>query len=316
MIRSIAECSNAIFSCPRIYPCVEGVLEWSIEQHVTSKTPIGHIHLSAKCLEPYNYTSSPNSISKPDAIYLACDQIPEDRDCKLVKSIHTKFAEDFVKNILVRSVWKSLRVYNIDQAYLDPNDLNLSINRFFVDEIFSRSDENSIACNPVLQYHELSSKDRGGGGVPSNQILREAAVIHGSYEYSVEEGSILQSGVHELTVLFTPSNTKKYFQVAKTIILNVHKYRPVLRWSKYPIILNTNVAISRADVSAVCVNDCSDEDGFVVYTPPIGGYYSEPGWCVRLIECNLFVRYKHPQFRKHFISHTFKHTHTHTHTHA
>jgi hypothetical protein len=54
--------------------------------------------------------------------------------------------------------------------------------------------------------------------------------IDGHYFYNVESGTILDAGIHELSVTFVPDNTFKYHNVSMTKDLEVLKKRPDVFW--------------------------------------------------------------------------------------
>ena len=102
--------------------------------------------------------------------------------------------------------------------------------------------------------------------------------LFGYMSYSVEEGDLLQSGIHIITATFTPSPryARNYYPATVSVELEVRRFTPKLLWSRPPDMvfgvgalsqahLNATVEMSTFSVAAVAGKvDDDDGDGNVV----------------------------------------------------
>ncbi|MGA9668024.1 MAG: AAA family ATPase [Terracidiphilus sp.] len=98
--------------------------------------------------------------------------------------------------------------------------------------------------------------------------LNAASVVPGIFTYSPGLGEILRPGIHTLSVLFTPSDTKKYTTKQTTVTINVRRGTPVITW-RTPDPIAYGVALSARELNAT-----ASVAGNFAYTPGIGAVLS------------------------------------------
>ena len=95
--------------------------------------------------------------------------------------------------------------------------------------------------------------------------LQATASVPGIYTYSPAAGTILRAGVHELSVLFTPTDTLNYSTVSAVVSLTVtEKPAAVITWP-VPSAISYGSALS-----AIQLNATSSVPGSFAYTPSAG----------------------------------------------
>jgi len=103
-----------------------------------------------------------------------------------------------------------------------------------------------------------------GAALNANQ-LKASATAPGSFAYTPAAGEILEPGVHELSVNFTPTDTLNYASAHAVVPLTVNeKVSPLITWPVPP-------AISYGtELNATQLNATASVPGTFVYTPAAG----------------------------------------------
>ncbi len=103
-----------------------------------------------------------------------------------------------------------------------------------------------------------------GAALSANQ-LKASATAPGSFAYTPAAGEILEPGVHELSVNFTPTDTLNYASAHAVVSLTVNeKLSPPITWPVPP-------AISYGtELNATQLNATASVPGTFVYTPSAG----------------------------------------------
>ena len=100
-------------------------------------------------------------------------------------------------------------------------------------------------------------------GTPlADSMLKASANVLGNYEYAPATDSILTSGTHELSVVFTPADTANYNSASATAQIVVEKAEPIITWTKpNEIVYGTVLADSMLSAT-------TDVDGVLSYLKP------------------------------------------------
>ena len=94
-------------------------------------------------------------------------------------------------------------------------------------------------------------------GTPlADSMLKASANVLGNYEYAPAADSILTSGTHELSVVFTPADTANYNSASATAQIVVEKAEPIITWTKpneivYGTVLTDSMLSATIDVDGV-----------------------------------------------------------------
>jgi hypothetical protein len=99
------------------------------------------------------------------------------------------------------------------------------------------------------------------GAAQLNAIAGGAA---GQFAYTPTAGTVLEAGLHTLSVTFTPTDAANYNSAAASTTVNVLKATPVLTWAN-PVNIGYGTALGAAQLNAVV-----DTPGTLVYAPPAG----------------------------------------------
>jgi CheY-like chemotaxis protein len=110
------------------------------------------------------------------------------------------------------------------------------------------------------------------GSTLSATRLNAAATVPGSFAYTPAAGEILDPGVHELSVTFTPTDTLNYTAAHAVVSLTVtEKLPPLITWPA-PSAIFYGTALSATQLNAT-----ASVPGTFVYTPS-AGHILAPGW--------------------------------------
>ena len=89
------------------------------------------------------------------------------------------------------------------------------------------------------------------GAALSSTQLCATANMPGTFAYTPAAGTVLGTGTHTLTVVFTPTETTDYTSVIATQLLTVSKATPVITWgTPAPIEYGTTLSWSQLNASA------------------------------------------------------------------
>jgi hypothetical protein len=128
---------------------------------------------------------------------------------------------------------------------------------------------NVVKATPVITWSD--PPDCGYPSVLDGWALRATASVPGTLTYTPPAGTILNAGVHTLSVSFTPTDTVHYTDASASVTLNVHKGTPVINWD-YPGHIDYGTPLGSAQLNA-----STSVPGTFVYTPP-GGTVLNAGW--------------------------------------
>ncbi len=95
--------------------------------------------------------------------------------------------------------------------------------------------------------------------------LNAVAPVQGSFAYTPAAGERLAPGVHELSAIFTPSDTLNYATVSATVSITVTEKLPALITWPTPAAISYGTALSAAQLNAA-----ASVPGTFVYTPSAG----------------------------------------------
>jgi hypothetical protein len=102
-------------------------------------------------------------------------------------------------------------------------------------------------------------------GTPlSSAQLNATSTIAGTFAYTPSAGTVLGAGAHQLSVVFTPTNTVDYKTATATVTFSVAKATPTLTWSPQAGILY-GTSLSSAQLNAT-----SSVPGALTYVPGAG----------------------------------------------
>jgi TonB family protein len=103
------------------------------------------------------------------------------------------------------------------------------------------------------------------GAALSATQLNATATVPGSFAYTPAAGQILEPGLHELSVTFTPIDTLNYTTVSAVVPLTItEKLQPIITWP-VPSAISYGTALS-----AIQLNATASVPGAFVYTPSEG----------------------------------------------
>ena len=103
------------------------------------------------------------------------------------------------------------------------------------------------------------------GAALSATQLNAAATAPGSFAYTPAAGEILEPGVHELSVNFTPTDTLNYTSARAVVLLTVNeKLSPLITWP-VPSAISYGTALNATQLNAT-----ASVPGTFVYTPSAG----------------------------------------------
>ena len=103
------------------------------------------------------------------------------------------------------------------------------------------------------------------GAAISTAQLNATATVPGSFSYEHSVGEILEPGVHELSVTFTPIDTLNYTTVRAVVTLTVTEKLPTLITWPAPAAISYGTALSATQLNAT-----ASVPGTFVYTPSAG----------------------------------------------
>ena len=102
------------------------------------------------------------------------------------------------------------------------------------------------------------------GTALSVTTLNATAAVPGAFVYTPAEGTVLNAGVHMLSVTFTPTDTTTYTSATVTVPLTVNQQTPAIAWAT-PAAITYGTALSATQLKAT-----APVPGTFVYTPPAG----------------------------------------------
>ncbi len=115
-------------------------------------------------------------------------------------------------------------------------------------------------ANPEIVWNNPS--DIVYGTALTDSMLNATANVLGDFEYTPAADSILTSGIHELSVVFTPADTANYYPASATAQIVVEKAEPIITWSEpNSIVYGTVLADSM-------LNATTDVEGVLTYMKP------------------------------------------------
>src|SRR6185503_9053631 len=107
------------------------------------------------------------------------------------------------------------------------------------------------------------TNDPGGSTTSATEMSTQSGPA-GSYTYDPPPGTILDAGVHTLTVAFTPADPANYASVTKAVPLTVHKATPAVAWAApADIVYGTTLGASQ-------LNAATNVPGRFEYSPADG----------------------------------------------
>src|SRR6185436_7210099 len=109
-----------------------------------------------------------------------------------------------------------------------------------------------------------------GTPLGASQLNATASVV-GSFTYTPAAGTLLDAGLHLLSVTFTPADTGQFATVTTTVTLSVEKATPVITWSP-PAPISVGTPLSAAQLNAT-----ANVPGSFTYTPAVGTVLAEGG---------------------------------------
>ena len=119
-----------------------------------------------------------------------------------------------------------------------------------------------IQSAPVLVWPAPAAIPYGTATSPAQ--LNATANVPGSFIYTPAPGSILTTGLHTLSVAFTPADTQDYSVASASVSVTVNTTTPVLTWA-------VPAAISYgATLSSTQLNAAANVPGIFVYSPSAG----------------------------------------------
>jgi YD repeat-containing protein len=93
--------------------------------------------------------------------------------------------------------------------------------------------------------------------------LNATATVAGTFNYTPADGTVLDAGSQQLTVVFTPADPR-YQPVTRSVSLQVLKVKTEVAWSiPVPIVYGTALSLEELDAAA-------NSPGMFVYTPALG----------------------------------------------
>ncbi len=115
-------------------------------------------------------------------------------------------------------------------------------------------------ANPEIVWN--NPNDIVYGTALTDSMLNATANVLGDFEYTPAADSILTSGIHELSVVFTPADTANYYPASATAQIVVEKAEPIITWSEpNSIVYGTVLADSM-------LNATTDVEGVLTYMKP------------------------------------------------
>jgi Flp pilus assembly CpaE family ATPase len=121
-------------------------------------------------------------------------------------------------------------------------------------------------ATPIVRWHTPAAMTYGTA--LGDTVLNATSLVPGVFTYSPAAGEVLAPGNHTLTVLFTPTDTKKYTTKQSTVSIDVQRGTPAITWrTPDPIAFGT--ALSARELNAT-----TSVPGRFSYTPGIGAVLS------------------------------------------
>ena len=115
-------------------------------------------------------------------------------------------------------------------------------------------------ANPEIVWN--NPNDIVYGTALTDSILNATANVLGNFEYTPAADAILNAGIHELSVVFTPADTANYYPASATAQIVVEKAEPIITWSEpNSIVYGTVLADSM-------LNATTDVEGVLTYMKP------------------------------------------------
>lgn len=99
----------------------------------------------------------------------------------------------------------------------------------------------------------------------SGKQLKASATVPGSFAFTPSAGEVLSPGAHELSVIFTPTDTLNYATASAVVPLTVTEKLPTLITWPIPAAISYGTALSAAQLNAT-----ASVEGKFVYTPSAG----------------------------------------------
>src|SRR5207253_2859732 len=102
-------------------------------------------------------------------------------------------------------------------------------------------------------------------GIPlSTTQLNATTPTAGTFTYSPTAGTLLDAGVHTLSVGFAPADAADYFAATATVQLTVNKATPAITWPT-PTAISYGTALDASQLNAT-----TPVSGSFAYTPTAG----------------------------------------------
>ena len=133
----------------------------------------------------------------------------------------------------------------------------------------------SITVNPVTPVVKWDAPAAipYGTALTATQLNATAsynsASLPGTFEYTPAAGSVLEAGVQELNVTFTPSDTADYTQAQASVPITVTQATPVIQWAT-SVAINYGVRLSATQLNATAVYNNNPVSGSYAYSPSLG----------------------------------------------
>ena len=102
-------------------------------------------------------------------------------------------------------------------------------------------------------------------GTPLSTVqLNASASVPGTFTYSPSLGTVLNAGIHQLSVTFSPTDSSKYVTVTGNTSILVKPFQPVLSW-RTPSAIQAGTPLSTTQLNAA-----SPIQGTISYSPALG----------------------------------------------
>ena len=115
-------------------------------------------------------------------------------------------------------------------------------------------------ANPEIVWN--NPNDIVYGTALTDSMLNATSNVLGNFEYTPAADAILNAGIHELSVVFTPADSANYYPASATAQIVVEKAEPSITWSEpNSIVYGTVLADSM-------LNATTDVEGVLTYMKP------------------------------------------------
>eukprot|EP01038_Epipyxis_sp_PR26KG_P006575 gene6575-9040_t len=202
--------------------------------------PLTEKQLNAECVDDpairgkFHYTPAfGHSFEAVGDYELEAEFIPDDtynyHHAKITTTIHIKSA---FKRTLPCLQWPSppvlifgcpLSEEHLNAIALIPNDL--------IEDKSNNNVDNGI----IIIEHDVINLE-GTTDFRVQGASKDSSIIPGSYDYNPSLGTILDAGVYDLFVAFTPLDEVNFAPAEATVSITVKRYRPNLAWIYQPLV--------------------------------------------------------------------------------